>query len=455
MPADLNLAEPVLESLGQAVVAVDMSRRIVYFNRKAEDLTGWTRDEALGSRCRQVMCGLSCQGGCLLERVMAGEPEVTQARGILVDRSGRRRGVSVCAWRLTDRQGRLAGVVETYLPLRQRPSLPAPATARGLGDFVTRDGHLQSILDVLPGIAQSDCTLLITGETGTGKDFLARLVHNLSPRGPGPFVKIGCAGLPEELLAGELFGYAAGGLSPGEPPKPGGLEQARQGTLFLDEVGELPGGLQEGLWSLLEERVYQPRGGGHAGPGGQGLPVRARLVAASNRLLEDLVREEGFREDLCYRLNLVRFHLPPLRERRVDLPLLIEHFLTRLSQALARRPRSLSDEALQVLLAYHYPGNLRELANILEQAVMVCQGPLIGLKELPSFLGGLARDSSGPNLDPTADSAERLIILEALTTHDWRRQAAAQALNMDRTTLWRKMKRHGLARPQAHGRPRG
>jgi transcriptional regulator with PAS, ATPase and Fis domain len=261
-------------------------------------------------------------------------------------------------------------------------------------------------------------------------------------------VKIGCAGLPEELLAGELFGYAAGGLSPGEPPRPGGLEQAGQGTLFLDEVGELPGGLQEALWKLLEDRVYRPRGGG------QDLPVRARLVAASNRHLEDLVREEGFREDLCYRLNLVRFHLPSLRERRVDLPPLIEHFLIRLSRSLGRQSRALSDEALQVLLAYHYPGNLRELANILEQAVMVCRGPLIGLSELPSFLGGLARDNPRPRLDPAADSAERQVILEALSAHDWHRQAAARALNMDRTTLWRKMKRHGLARPPAHGRPR-
>lgn len=441
MPRHLDLAEPVLESLGQAVVAVDLGRRIVYFNRGAEELTGWPRQEALGRLCRQVMGGLACQQGCLLERVMAGEPEVAQARGMVVDRQGRQRGVAVWAWRLQDRQGRLSGVVETYLPLPPRDHAVAPPALAGLSDFITRDGHLQSILDVLPAIAQGDCALLITGETGTGKDLLARLVHSLSPRGQGPFVKLGCAGLPEDILAGELFGFTSGQLSPGEPAGPGGLERASLGTLFLDEVGELPAGLQEKLQQLLEARAFLPAAGAW------NPPAQARLVLASNRRLEDLTREGLFREDLCYRLNLVRFHLPPLRERRVDLPLLIPYFLERLATRQGLKTPALSEQAWQALLAYHYPGNLRELNNILEQAVMVCRGQVIGLHNLPPFLGGQTRPMQAPDLGLAESQEERQAILEALTAHGWRRQAVAEALGINRTTLWRKMRRYGLTEP--------
>lgn len=295
------------------------------------------------------------------------------------------------------------------------------------------------MLEVLPALAHSGSTLLITGETGTGKEHLARLVHALSPRQGGPFIKVGCAGLPQELLAGELFGYAAGGINPGEPARPGALRRARQGSLLLDEVGELPAGLQEELWLLLERRAYLPRGGVRS------LPLQARLLAASKCPLEEVVHGQGFREDLCYHLNLMCFHLPPLRERRGDLPLLIEHFLTRLSLARKGQAIGLSDEALEVLLAYHYPGNLRELHNILEQAAMVCRERVIGLDHLPSFLGGQPRPRTASPAAPGAGQDERQAILAALEQHGWRRRAAAQALGMDRTTLWRKMRRHGLS----------
>lgn len=308
----------------------------------------------------------------------------------------------------------------------------------GIGGFVTRDRRLRSMLEVLPALAQSGCTLLITGETGTGKEHLARLVHALSPRRDGPFIKVGCAGLPPDLLAGQLFGYAAGAINPGEPARPGALRRARLGSLLLDEVGELPAGLQEDLWLLLERQTYLPRGGVRS------LPLQARLLAASKCPLEEAVHDQGFREDLCYHLKLVCFHLPPLRERRGDLSLLIERFLGGLSPARKGRALALSDEALEVLLAYHYPGNLRELRNILEQAVMVCRERVIGPGHLPSFLGGQTRPEAAPPPAMAPGRDERQAILWALERHGWRRRAAAQALGMDRTTLWRKMRRHGL-----------
>lgn len=316
---------------------------------------------------------------------------------------------------------------------------------KALGSFVTRDQRLLPMLEVLPVVARSQCILLITGETGTGKEHLARLVHALSPRRRGPFIKIGCAGLPEELLAGQVFGYASGGLSPGEPPRPGGLQLAARGTLLLDEVGELPARLQKDLQRLLESRVYRAWGGG------PDLPFSARLLATSQSPLHELVHRQVFREDLCHHLSLLRFHLPPLRERRGNLALLIEHFLDRLNLAAPGPPHTLSQQAWRVLSAYQFPGNLRELRNILEQAVMVCQGGSVGLGDLPYFLAPGPREGICGQELPAGRQEERQALLRALDAHGWRRRETAQALGLNRTTLWRRMRRLGLGAPGTAG----
>lgn len=439
----------VLDSLGMAVVAIDSERRVLYLNRRASELTGWSAAEARGVSCHRVLGGTSCAGGCLLTRALAGEGEVELKHTELVARDGGAREVWLVAAPLTDAEGRVAGVVEAF-----RPIPPAAAAGRrdaryASGDVITCDRLMLGILEVLPVIAASDTTVLIGGETGTGKDLLAKVLHNLSPRAGGPFVKVNCAALPENLLESELFGFVRGAFTGAERDKPGRFALAGGGTIFLDEIGELPLGLQAKLLRVLEDRTYYPLGSPRVSE------ADVRVLVATNRKLQDMVADQTFREDLFYRLNVVHFELPALRERRADLPLLIQHFLGRLSLKENRYVRGISDEALQALLAYHYPGNVRELQNILEHALILCQGDLLGLEHLPASLRRLERQAAddearllaGRPLKPVQD-VERRRILAVLKRHGWRRKEAAADLGMDRTTLWRKMKRYGLVQDE-------
>jgi transcriptional regulator with PAS, ATPase and Fis domain len=282
---------------------------------------------------------------------------------------------------------------------------------------------------------------LIQGPSGTGKELFAKAIHHLSRRKEKPFVHVNCGALPDTLLESELFGYVKGAFTDAKKDKPGRFALAHGGTIFLDEVGDMSPALQVKLLRVIQEREYEPLGS---------LTSRktdARIVAATNKDLSDLVSRGKFREDLFYRLNVVKIELPPLSERKEDIPLLIDTFIQKFNAKMGRQITGLSEQALRVLLRHEYPGNVRELENIIEHAFVLCRGNRIDLSCLPKELAeqGAQRPGSGPaqSVKPLKRS-EAEVIEETLERHGRSRGETAKELGIDRTTLWRKMKEHGL-----------
>jgi transcriptional regulator with PAS, ATPase and Fis domain len=286
-------------------------------------------------------------------------------------------------------------------------------------------------------VAGTDATILIEGATGTGKDLLAKVIHSESLRSDGPFVKVNCAAIPENLLESELFGYVKGAFTDAQKDKTGRFQEAEGGTIFLDEIGDLPLPLQAKLLRVIEDKEFYRLGSQHTSK------VNVRIISATNRDLRQLVAGGLFRKDLFYRLNVFWIKVPELTERRVDLPILINHILRRLCAAKGIPVPDISQRAMEVLLNYPYPGNIRELENILEHAVILCRDDTIQPNSLPDYLYQDLEESA-VQPDSHADPDERARLTAALNRHKWHKAKTARSLGIDRTTLWRKMKKFGL-----------
>ncbi|HEY8485649.1 MAG TPA: sigma-54 dependent transcriptional regulator [Longimicrobiales bacterium] len=311
---------------------------------------------------------------------------------------------------------------------------------RGVVRPVGKNRGFLEVIRLAETVAPTDSTLLITGESGTGKEILARYVHALSERESGPFVSINCGALPETLLESELFGHVKGAFTGAVRDKVGLLVAAKGGTFFLDEVGEMSPALQVKLLRALQEREVVPVGATEP------IPIDVRIIAATNRDLEQEIRRGTFRSDLYYRLNVITLHLPPLRERVDDIPLLAQHFLQRLGEG-GRGPFELSEEALAALQRYDWPGNVRELENALERAAVLCRGQVIGLDVLPDRIKNPAPKplvSERPPENPTLEVIERAYILWVLRAEGGNKARAAEVLGIDPSTLYRKLNRYGL-----------
>jgi transcriptional regulator with PAS, ATPase and Fis domain len=320
-----------------------------------------------------------------------------------------------------------------------------------LADIIGKDEKIDKLFDILPVVAESDASILIVGETGTGKDMFARAIHNMSHRKGGPFIKINCAALPDNLLESELFGYRQGAFTDAKRNKPGRFQLAEGGTIFLDEIGDLSQNLQAKLLQVLDEKEFYALGSRRP------IKVDVRVVASTNRNLPRMVQDGTFREDLYYRLRVIELELPPLRERSSDIPLLIDHFIAEMGSRLGQEISGVSIDAMKILLNYPYPGNVRQLKNIIEHAVILCQGEEISKQALPGYVFDLEKKGVPPSAvrpDPADASTnpllakEREAILETLSAHGWNLQKTANALRINRTTLWRKMKKDGLSSKQ-------
>lgn len=341
--------------------------------------------------------------------------------------------------------GSRAAVEELYL--FADPSPAAESVQYELGGLASFNPQMQGILKVLPQVSRSNCTVLLQGETGTGKELLARTVHQLSPRAAKPMVVVNCATLPESLLESELFGYRAGAFTGASKDKPGLFTVAGEGTIFLDEIGDLSPVLQTKLLRVLQEKTYLPLGGTVAERTG------ARFITATNRPLSTLVKEGRFRSDLYYRINVVMLELPPLRERREDLPLLIEGIIRDLNQEYGKGIAGVSSEVMSVFQSHEFPGNIRELINILEHAHVLCTMPLIEPHHLPAYLTAGPAAPGQPGLgSPDLKSMEVRAIMEGLERNRYNRLATARELGIHKSTLFRKLKELGIALPQADGR---
>jgi len=430
----------ILNSITDGVFTIDENWRITSWNKAAEEITGYGAEEAIGKPCAEVLRGGKCGKDCPMQRTLErGKPTLNVEVEIL-HKSGRLVPISVNTALLYDESGEVIGAVETFRDLSALRRLTREVQERyGFGNIVGKSKAMQEVYELLDLVAETDATVLILGESGTGKELVARAIHYNSPRKHGPFVAVNCAALTETLLESELFGHEKGAFTGAFRSKPGRFELANGGTLFLDEIGEISPAVQVKLLRFLDQRTFERVGGTEP------IAVDVRIIAATNRDLWKEVKEGRFREDLFYRLNVVPIHLPPLRERKDDIPLLVEHFLEKLNARLRRNVKRVSAEAMQCLLEYPWPGNVRELENAIEQALVRCRGEELQPEHLPMQVCSKAmRQTLDLGAADLLDAAERQAILLALHESGGKRAEAARRLGVSKVTLWRKMKKHGL-----------
>ncbi len=437
----------VINSIADGVFAVDREWRLTCFNRAASESIGIPREQALGRPCHEVLRANVCKGACPLRYTMEKGVPIVNLMVTLRDARGRPIPAAISTAVLRDGQGRIMGGVETFRDLNKVQALLQQAEALDpLSTIVTTDPSLKRTLELLPTIAASDSTVLIEGESGTGKGLAARAIHRLSSRKEGPFVTVNCGALPETLFESELFGYKAGAFTGATKDKPGRVAVADRGTLFLDEIGDMPLPVQVKMLRLLHEKVYEPLGGTTS------QTADVRILTATNKDLARLVQEGRFREDLYYRINVIRITMPPLRARPADAALISERFVRRMAAKKGKRIEGLAPEALALLMRYDFPGNVRELENILEYACLFCSGPLIEVRDLPEWFR--ERLSPAEPKPLSFEQGEARILKEVLASCGWNRTRAAAVLGIHKTTLHRKIRRLHLDLPDGDGRSR-
>jgi transcriptional regulator with PAS, ATPase and Fis domain len=482
-PLDLPAVLPfIIDEIPLGIAVMDAERRVVFLNRAMEGLTGFDRKSARAVACRHVVRGDVCLLNCPALNMKHG-PGTMCVEGNIVNRERQKIPVRITFTPIKDGEGQVVGCFETVEDIRMLCALAGKtAEAYTFGQIVGRSPEMERIYRFLPMIAQSDSSVLLTGETGTGKDLVAEAIHQSSPRAKAPFIKVNCGALPATLLESELFGHHKGAFTGAVENKPGRFRMAHNGTLYLTEIGDLPLPLQVKLLTFLDDRIVHPLGST------RGFPCDVRVIAATHRDLEGMVREGTFRQDLLFRLNVVRMQLPPLRERRDDVPLLLDHFLRTFVSRFKKPIKGFSANARPTLLAYAFPGNVRELKNIVEYASNVCEEDHIQPEHLPAYLTHpIAADRRGDDgrqappapageecgapgkvvdraamerkfiIDAIMQSRgkeggelewpaiERKMIVDAIVKAQGRRNKAAAILGWSRSRLYRKMAQHGIA----------
>jgi len=439
--------EAVLGSISDGVFTIDLDGRITCFNRAAETITGFCRQEAIGHPCHEIFRANICKDACALRYTMETGQPVVDLMVHITTASGEEVPVSISTALFRDKDGELQGGVETFRDLRQVEALRKQVEQRySFKDIISHSAVMQRVLETLPTIAESESTVLITGESGTGKELVARAIHDLSKRSAGPFVPVNAAGIPDTLLEAELFGYERGAFTGAIKAKPGRFARAEGGTLFLDEIGDLPVQLQAKLLRVLQDKTYEPLGGVRT------LSADARIVAATNHDLAAMTADGRFREDLYYRFNVFEITLPPLRERMEDVPLLVDHFVRTLSAIHDKKVVGVSLDALAILMAHDYPGNVRELKNVVEHGFVLCPGSLIKPEHLPAGLSTLTAPHGPSASSATLEQLERQYILAALRHNDDNRLATARQMGIHKSTLFRKIRKLGIQLPENDGR---
>jgi len=437
----------ILDSINEGVFTVDQDWCITAFNHAAERITGVSRELAIGSPCYEVFRANICESNCALRQTMTSGQPVVNATAHIINHQGRRVPIRLSTALLRDPGGTIVGGVETFQDLSQVEQLQKELRSRyTFEDIVGRSPAMLRLFELLPRIAASSSTVLIEGASGTGKELFARAIHNLSPRKRKRFVAVNCAALPDTLLESELFGHKAGAFTDAKRDKPGRFTLADGGTIFLDEIGDVSPAMQVRLLRVLQERVVEPLGGVKS------LPVDVRVLVATNRDLAELVRQGRFRDDLYYRIRVVHLQLPGMHERREDIPLLVDHLVTKFNHLQGKDIAGVSDEVMARLMEYDYPGNVRELENIIEHAFVLCRGGMIELNHLPPELrprSNAGRDQSQPM---SLQAMERFLISETLQRRGGNRKQTARDLGIDASTLYRKLKALGIETPESDGR---
>ena len=431
--------ELILDNLLDGVMAHTTNRRIFFFNHSAEKITGYKREDILGQDCHDVFSGRFCGGDCLF----CEGPKIEANRGIkrkevaFVGGDGKESILRMSVMPLTDAEGTGVGALLSFRDETELNLLKGRLKHHhSLGGLVGKDPKMLELFEEIREVSPENVPVLIEGESGTGKELVAKAIHEMSPRADKPFVAINCGALPEGVLESELFGHVRGAFSGAVQDRKGRFELADKGTIFLDEVSEVSSAMQVRLLRVLQEQIFEPVGGERS------IKVNVRVVSATNQNLRELMEKKKFRRDLFYRLCVVPIKLPPLREKRLDIPMLAEHFLELTAKELNRDVLAPRNEVFDLLTQYPWPGNVRELQNAIEYAYVKCHGGLIGAEHLPPEIAsykGKQVSKPGP-----ARKLGKEEIITALAQAGGNKKKAAQLLGVGRATIYRYLDHYNL-----------
>jgi len=437
LAAEKQYFEAVLDSMSDGVLVCDSAMHVTRFNTAAEQITGWNRVDAIGAPCPDIFHGFLCGHGCAMERTAAGNGGVRDQEVMIEHRNGEQRLIVLTTSAIRAADGGSLGVVAVFRDITELARLRTELRGRtGFPNLVGRSPAMRTLYEQIEDVATAEASVLLLGETGVGKELVAEAIHCASRRAAGPLIKVNCSALSEGLLESELFGHVRGAFTGALRDKVGRFELAHGGTIVLDEIGELSPSLQVKLLRVLQEKEIERVGEARV------IPVDCRVIAATNRDLRALVDRGAFREDLFYRLSVIPIHVPPLRDRRADIPLLAEHFLTRIATQEGKSIEGLTADAIDALLEYRWPGNVRELENAMAFAVIKCRALRIGAEHLPPEIRSAPRATH-----PGAGTLTRDAIEAALQKTGGNRLRAARALGVGRATFYRKVAELGIAIP--------
>jgi PAS domain S-box-containing protein len=442
--------DTILDSINEGVFTVDLDWKITSFNRAAEQITQVKRKDAIGRFCYNIFRAVICENECALKQTIStGKPTVNVTTRIFT-RSGNQVPIRISTAPLEDSNGTIIGGVETFQDLSRVDQLLKELESRyTFEDIIGQSPVMMDLFQILPQIAESDCTVLIEGDSGTGKELFARAIHNLSCRRKKRFVGVNCAALPDTLLESELFGYKAGAFTGAVKDKPGRFVTAEGGTILLDEIADISPALQVKLLRVLQEKRIELLGSVKP------VKVNVRVIASTNKNIKVMLRRGRFRKDLFYRINVVRLKLPTLQQRSMDVPILVDHLVAKFNRIRNKDIVGVSANALKRLMEYDYPGNVRELENIIEHAFVLCSGGLIRIRHLPPEIRSASEELRDQSTDiRTLKVMERLMIIQSLHRHDGNRKCAAKELGIDYSTLYRKIKSLRIQTPPTDGRSR-
>ena len=426
--------ETILDNLKEGIIAHDMHRRIFFFNKEAERITGYSRQEILGRDCHEAFGSPFCGEHCAFCEEPPQPAEKSEYTINITTKAGEHRRVEVTITSMKSGNGELSGVLSSFKDITDLFSLQMKAGAlTSFGNIIGQDSKMLNIFQQIRDVAGYDYPVNISGETGTGKELVANAVHNESPRAGAPFVPINCGSLPEGLIESELFGHVKGAFSGAIRDKKGRFELADNGTIFLDEVAELSNNMQAKLLRFLQEGKFEKVGGEKTGS------VNIRVISATNQDLKAAVKRGKFRDDLYYRLNVIPIHLPPLRDRKNDIPLLVEHFLQEAAERYDRGALKMSTKAMSLMLDYRWPGNVRELQNAIQFAFVKCSSQTISAADLPLELREIENTCirRGPSKKLDLDS-----VRSTLVRAGGNKAKAARLLGVGRATLYRFLSDH-------------
>ncbi len=437
-----NKLDAIFNSNIEGTFTIDNDWNVTSFNSSAEKVTGYKKSEAIGKKCWEIFNSPVCRNGCHMEQTLQKGKVMIGNELEILHKSGKKVPIKVNSNILINNKNEKIGAVETFLDMSEIKNLSAHLSEFfKYENIVGRNKEIKQIFSVLESVSQTDSSVLITGESGTGKELAARAIHLNSSRKTGPFIAVNCSAFVESLIESELFGHEKGAFTGAIKTKIGKFELAQNGTLFLDEIGDLTTTVQTKLLRVLETREFERVGGNKI------IKLNARIIAATNKNLSEEIASGRFREDLYYRINVINIHLPPLRERMDDFPLIVNHFIEIFNKKFNKNIKQFSSEAFDILLDYNWQGNIRELENVIEHCFVLCNGDVIQVECLPKRLRELKKSSISPvNSDSSKGfkDAEKEFIISILERNAYNRTQTAKELNINPSTLWRKMKKFGI-----------